>query len=175
MNPPFRLQRSFLWSGVATLSLSHLLIRILLVTASNKQLKTLNGGFNCSSISVSLSSQVDKSIGTSLEGVTLHTERSDSLPNSDRRRNFKKQWPLQWRYFCIPNFHTISTSSNSLPRITDTNMPTLFRTLSIFWNIFYTKGLRKSLHSLPNGTERRVRVSFNLTWDTFKRNLICRS
>jgi len=65
------------------------------VASSNKQLKTLNGGFNRSSISVSLSSQVDKSIGTSLEGVTLHTASSDSLPNSDPWRKFKKQWPLQ--------------------------------------------------------------------------------
>jgi hypothetical protein len=64
------------------------------VTAGNKELKTSNGGFNCSSISVSLSSQVDKSMGTSLEGVTLHTESSDSLPNSDRRRKFKKNTGL---------------------------------------------------------------------------------
>jgi hypothetical protein len=46
-------------------------------------------------LSVSLSSQVDKSIGTSLEGVTRNTERSDSLPNSDRRLKFRNQWPLQ--------------------------------------------------------------------------------
>lgn len=41
-------------------------------------------------LSVSLPSQVDKSIETSLEKVTLDIALFDSLPNSNQRRKFRK-------------------------------------------------------------------------------------